>query len=223
LILFLAWFFYRSLFAAVFLIPLVIPYSRYRRRAKTDRRRERLTGQFKEALGSMLTSLRAGLSAENSVRETWKEMEFLYGGKSEICRELWKICQGMDSRIPLEELMMTFGEDSGIEVIREFAGTFAIAKRSGGNMAEIMNRTIQLLQDRVDVEKEISVLISARKLEQHIMDAAPFLIVGYIGITSKGFFEPLYHNAAGIAVMTACLIVYCAAYLLSEKITDIPV
>jgi tight adherence protein B len=73
----------------------------------------------------------------------------------------------------------------------------------------------------MDVENEINVLVSAKKMEQKIMDVVPFAIVLYIGATSKDFFEPLYHNATGIAVMSVCLVVYLAAYALSEKIVSI--
>ena len=55
------------------------------------------------------------------------------------------------------------------------------------------------------------------------MNLVPFLIISYISMTSTGFFDVLYHNAVGIAIMTVCLVVYVAAYRLSEKIVDIEV
>jgi len=223
LICFFAWFFYRSPAAVLFLIPLAIPYIRFRRKQKTEKYREQLTEQFKEALGSMLTAMKAGFSAENAVRETYEEMKFLYGAQSPICREFQKICRGLDSHVPLEQLMNDFGEYSRIEAIREFAQTFTIAKRSGGNMTEIMSRTVRILQDGMDVEKEINILVSARKLEQRIMNLVPFLIVGYVSVASRGFFTPLYHNPAGIFIMSICLAVYVTAFAISEKISAIPV
>ncbi len=80
-----------------------------------------------------------------------------------------------------------------------------------------------MIQNRIEVENEINVMISAKKLEQSIMDLVPFIIILYIGVTSKGFFDVLYHNPAGILIMTGCLVVYFAAFLLSEKIIRIRV
>ncbi len=88
-------------------------------------------------------------------------------------------------------------------------------------MTEILERTIALLQDRMETEKEIDLMISAKKLEQRIMDAVPFLIVFYVGITSRGFFDSLYHNFKGILIMTVCLAVYMVAFVWSEKIVEI--
>ena len=220
-LLFLAFFFYRSAWALLFLLPLLYPL--YRRRCAHVREREQkeLTGQFKEAMNSVLTALKAGYSPENAFRECWPEMAFLFGRRSPICRELRRIAQGLDSNVPLEQLLADLGERSALDDVREFAQIFAIAKRSGGNMTEILGRTIALLQERMEVEKEIGVMLSARRLEQRIMDAAPFGIVLYVGVTSRGFFDPLYHNPTGVAVMSVCLAVYLTAFVLSEKITAI--
>ncbi len=79
------------------------------------------------------------------------------------------------------------------------------------------------IQDRIDVEREISILVSSKRLEQLIMDVVPFGIIAYIGISSRGFFDVLYHNPTGIAVMTLCLAVYVAAFRLSERIIAIRV
>ena len=50
------------------------------------------------------------------------------------------------------------------------------------------------------------------------MDAAPFLIVFYIGVTSPGFFDVLYHSPEGVLFMTMCLAAYLGALVLSERI-----
>ena len=53
------------------------------------------------------------------------------------------------------------------------------------------------------------------------MDLVPFGIILYIDSTTPGFFDPLYHNIAGAALMTALLVVYVVAFLLGEKILKI--
>lgn len=66
-------------------------------------------------------------------------------------------------------------------------------------------------------------MISAKKMEQKIMNLVPFLIIFYIGTTSKGFFDVLYHNLVGVVVMTVCLVFYGAAWRFSKKIVEIEV
>ena len=105
----------------------------------------------------------------------------------------------------------------------QFADVFLTAKRSGGNMTEILAETADMIEQKMAVDREIDVLLSSRKLEQKIMNVVPFFIIFYISLTSKGFFDVLYHNPVGILIMTICMAVYLAAFLLSEKIVEIEV
>ena len=70
---------------------------------------------------------------------------------------------------------------------------------------------------------EIDTIISGRKMEQKVMVCIPLGIIMYLRITSNGFVNMLYGNAAGIIVMTLCLMVYVAAVYMAVKIVDIKV
>ena len=80
-----------------------------------------------------------------------------------------------------------------------------------------------MISEKIEVEKEIQVLLSAKRLEQNIMSVVPFAIICYVSAASGGYFEPLYTTSAGRIVMTVCLVVYAAAYILGRKITLIQV
>lgn len=216
-----AWLFYRSGTAALLLSPLAVPYSIYRR--KGDRKKENriLSGQFRELLESVNNALRAGDSPENAFREGYREMVYEYGEHAPISREMSRVAGGLDNRIPLEKLLDDFAGRAGTEEIREFAEVFRIAKRGGGNMTEILTRTSELIGQRLDVENEIYIMLGNRRLEQRIMDVTPFMIIFYIGITSPGFFDVLYHNPEGVLFMTLCLGAYMGALVFSEKILDV--
>ena len=66
-------------------------------------------------------------------------------------------------------------------------------------------------------------MIAAKRLEQNIMSVIPFAIVLYVGVTSKGYFDVLYTTSAGRVIMTVCLGVYGAAYIIGKKIIEIQV
>ncbi len=214
-------FFYRSLYPVPVCLPLLYPLYRRQENIQREKTRRALLFQFQEMAGSVMTALKAGYAAENAFGEAYREMCFLFGSDSEIAGALRVIRGGLLNHVPLETLLLQFGEKSGIEEILEFAEVFEIAKKNGGNLVEIMDRTAAQIRDRIEVEKEIDLLLSARKLEQRIMDVVPFAIVLYLQVTSAGFFDVLYHNPGGIAVMTGCLAVYLAAFRMSEKIVNI--
>lgn len=221
ILVFFAYFFYRSPLAIPFLLPVYFLYSKIRIRETDQKKRRELAYQFKDAVLTVSTNLKAGYSVENSFREAYGDMQNLYGKESGICQELHRIVTGLLSNITLEQLLSEFAKRSRVEDVKEFADVFAAAKRSGGNMVEIMERSAAMVSEKLEVEKEIDLLISARRMEQKIMNLVPFGIIFYISITSRGFFDPLYYNTAGIIVMTVCLLTYLGAILLSGRMVDI--
>ena len=179
--------------------------------------------QFKDLILSLSANQRAGYSIENAFREAYRDMEMLYGLKSPICQEVRHIILGLENNVVLEKLLYSLGVRSSQQDIMQFADVFLIAKRSGGNMTDILEKTAAVIEQKIETDKEIQLMISAKKMEQKIMNMVPFLIIFYIGTTSKGFFDVLYHNLIGIVIMTICLGFYGAAYLLSKRIVEIEV
>ena len=215
--------FYRSWWAFILLIPAVILYHRYNRKNIERERRQTLGLQFKDALISMTAALRAGFSVENSLTESWREMKVVYGEDSLICTEFTKIINEIKLGIPSEEAFSRFASRSGVEDIQTFASVFQIAKRSGGDLVEIIRKTSDDISAKIDTKNEIAVLVSSKKFEQKIMSFMPLGIILYIEISSPDLLEPLYGNLTGILIMTVCLAIYAASYFLSGKIMNIEV
>ncbi len=213
--------FYDSWLAALILSPIAIVWLIQQKRLAEQRRCRQVGIQFKDAIFSVLTSLKAGFSIENAFEEAKRDMELMYGTDSDISFYLSKITKGLKNSIPLERLIMGMGNETGNSDIQDFAQVFIIAKRTGGNLTEIIEKTIDAISAKLEVEKEIEVLLSAKRLEARIMNCVPFFIILYISLTSPGFFEALYHNLFGIVLMTLCMGVYCVSYFMSEKIVNI--
>ena len=118
----------------------------------------------------------------------------------------------------IEELMEELGRKSGVEQIGEFAQVFSIAKRSGGNVAGVIETTAQVIHRQIEAREEARTILSARRMEQRIMSLMPFCIVFYVKLGNPGYFDSLYHNLKGILVMSLCMGVYMVAWSLSERI-----
>ena len=215
--------FYDSWIAALLLSPLLVPFLKRERRLLLQKRR-RITGiRFKDAIRSVAASQRAGYSVENAFLEARNDMASLYGSDSEICKELDVIGKGIKNALTLEDMLHSFAQRTKHPDILEFADIFRVAKRGGGNMTQVIADTVKIISDKAEAERQIGVIIAAKRTESRLMEAVPLLIILYIGFTNNGFFEPLYHNPVGIAIMTVALAVYLAAYLMIETIVDIEV
>lgn len=223
IVLLLAYFFYRSWIAFFVILPLSVPIAISQKQEQLQRNRTEIGHEFRDCILSVSTSQKAGYSIENAFTAAGHDMKNLYGKGSLICMELDRIAKGLGNNIVMEKLLYDMGERSENPDIREFAQVFSVAKRSGGNMTEIMAETIDIIGKRIDVAKEIDVLISAKKMEARIMEIVPFGIIAYVGITNKGFFDPLYNNAAGIMLMSVCFVIYMASCGMIEKIIRIEI
>ena len=219
----IAYFFYNSVWSCLFLSPLFLLFLKEKKKELAKKRKQELNMQFKDAVLAVSANQKAGYSVENAFREAFRDMAMLYGSESYICKELRYIAKGLDNNIILEKMLYDFGLRSHVPDILQFADVFLIAKRNGGNMTEILSETAETIEQKIVVDKEIQVLLSSKKMEQKIMNMVPFLIIFYIDLTSRGFFDALYHNLAGVVIMTLCLIVYLTAFMISKKIVEIEV
>lgn len=213
--------FYNSLWPVMIGSIALFPFYKRERRKLLKKKQEKLTEYFKESLFAVLSALKAGYSVENAFVEAQKEMQFRFTEKNDMVRELMLLNRQVKNNIPIEQLLENFARKTYSDDIKDFADIFKLAKRSGGDMGEIMEHTISVITRRMEMRETIRLLSAAKKYEQDIMNMVPIGIIFYIRITNPGYFDSLYHNLFGITVMTAALFVYIGAYLLSEKILEI--
>ncbi len=219
----IAFIFYRSIIPFLICLPLFFKYRKIRELRLEEKRRRELSGQFRESILSVSNALNAGYSVENAFIEAYTDMDEMYGKDAVITQEYRIIAERLKNNEAIEYIISDMSKRSGIEDIRDFADVFAAAKRTGGDMTKIIKRASSNISEKMDVKREIETIMSSRKYEQRIMEIIPFAIIGYLGITSPGFLDTLYHNPAGIAVMTVCLGIYAAGFTMAEKIMKIEV
>lgn len=215
---FFAIFFYRSMIAILPMSVIGMFCFRSIRKRKIERTKKELTAQFRECILSVSASLRAGYAVENAFRECRRDMELLYGDGALICGELDYIRRGLDINIVLEELLTDLANRSDCPEIREFAQVFVLAKRNGGSMPNIIRGSAAVIGQKIELQQEITTMLSGKQMEQNIMKLMPFGILLYISVTNHGYFDVLYHNWQGAALMTGCLGVYLLAYIMGERI-----
>lgn len=217
----ISYFFYRSVVIGFLLSPLILVYLGEKKKQLCKKRKWDLNIQFKDALQSINGSLQAGYSMENAFSEAYRDMVEYHGPESIIAKEFLGIKICIRNNMPVEDLVEDMGKRSGVEDIKDFAGILRVGKQTGGNLHTLFENCMLVIEERISVRQEIQTLISAKCLESRIMSVIPFCIIFYVDVTSKGYFDALYGNAAGRILMTVCLIVYIFAVWLSQRIMEI--
>ncbi len=213
--------FYGAIPVGLLGLPALPFYLRQKTKEAGEQRRQKLLIEFRDLILSYSHSLKAGYSIENGFREGYKDLKWQYKEDDLIMEECRQIIGKMENKHSLEELITDLGVRSGVEEIIDFASVFSVAKKTGGNLPAIISDTGIKISDKLAVKEEIELMFAAKRFEQKIMNCIPLFMMSYIGLGTPGYFDPLYGNAAGIAIMTASLILYAAAYFLAQKIMEI--
>jgi len=218
----IAYLFYGSFYVSLVLAPLsALAYLRWKKGALIRERRWQLMVEFKDGMDSLLAALVAGYSMDHAVEEARKDLLLMYGKETLITEEFAHICHKLKLKIQLDDLLTDLGRRSQVEDIVTFAAIYSTARRSGGNLVQVMKRTANNIGEKMDIQREIMTMVAGKKMEANCMMVIPLLIVVYLNLFSPEFLAPLYGNLVGAAFMTACLILYGLAFLWSRKIMDI--
>lgn len=220
----LSYTFYRSMNVFVAMLPagaataIVLECKRLR-----EAQQLLLVHQFKESMVILSSALSSGFSMENAMEVSLEELTVIYGDNGLIVREFSSMVRQIRMNQSIEQALGDFAERSGLKDVQVLAEVFSVAKRSGGNLSEMMRHTAEVIRDKMQVQEEIRTLTASRQLEQRIMNLLPFLIVCYVECSSPGFFGQMYGTALGRLLMSICLAGYLAAYVLAKKILKIPI
>lgn len=216
LILLVSYLFYHSLIAILLMIPFYPVFLKIKAKRLLQQQKQELGQQFKETIAAVAAALNAGYSVENAWREAKTEMEQMYGAHALMVQELGHIQIHLSMNVALEELLNDFARRSDMEDVSSFCQVFFFAKRSGGDFIGIIRATADRIGQKIELQRQLMADLAARRLESQIMNIVPLVILLYLNLTSPGYFDVLYGNLTGICIMSVCLMLYLAAYALSE-------
>ena len=179
--------------------------------------------QFKEAIQSLSAALNVGYSVENALREVMKDLKGIYKKDARILRELTYMTRQLQMNVTSESVFEALAARTGDEDVLTFVTVFNMAKRSGGDTMEMIRNVVHQMSEKLDVEREIQTLMSAKKLELKVMSVIPFGMIAYLRLSFPEFLDVLYGNIIGVVIMTVCLGIYLVSYEMGRRMVEIEV
>lgn len=219
----LGYLFYKSIWGIILLGPVIYLYYIKKRNELIDKRKWQLNLEFRDAINSLSAALSAGYSAERAFMEAVKDLKNMYPQGAMIINEFNYISNQIQMNITVENALSDFANRCAVEDIISFTEVFKTAKRTGGEITQIIKFTSNLISDKLEIKREIMTMIAAKKFEATIMKFVPVGILCYLSISSPDLLKPLYHNPFGILIMTILLLIYLFTYRVIDKITAIEV
>ena len=147
--------------------------------------------QFLEALGLATRSLRAGYSLPAPFRLITEEME------PPVTEVFEEICQLSELGLSIEDALRRVGEDSPSADFRLFCSAMIIQLRSGGNVADLMDRLTIVIQNRIKIHRKVRILTAQAQFSKRILLALPFLLFLMLNVLNPEYMSTLYVTEAG--------------------------
>lgn len=213
--------FYKSIWVVLLFSPFGFVFLEYQRRILCKRRKWEFNQQFRQGILCLSAALNAGYSIENAFLEASHDLSLMYAEDADIIREFHWINRQLALNKNVEEALLELAQRTKVEDVESFAEIVQTAKRTGGNLMKVIRQTEKNIGEKIEVQRELETLISAKKLEANIMSVIPLGIIAYMWVSSPGFLDCLYHNFLGYMIMTVILAIYIGAYLAGKKIIDI--
>ncbi len=184
-------------------------------------KRHRRFGAFEkglpEALDLMVSGLRAGHSLLAAMALVARECPQPVGGEFKICfeeqnygLEMKAALENLITRVPLQDLKIT-------------ATAILIQKESGGNLAEVLDKTAYVIRERFRLKRQIMVHTAQGRLTGLILTLLPVVLGVGIYFVDPGMISILWHRDIGIKLMWAAAGLIVVGGFVIHKIVDIDV
>jgi tight adherence protein B len=182
----------------------------------------RLTKQrdlFAEQLPALIQELASAMRAGHSLVSGLTSMA---RSAPEPSRAEWtRVLADEQLGRPLEEAMEPLIRRMGSTDIRQVALVAALQQRTGGNMAEVLERVADSVRERQELRRELKALTAQARLSRWVVTALPLLVAGAIAVINPKYIEPLFTTSAGVTLLFICAGMLTCASLVMRAITNI--
>jgi tight adherence protein B len=172
-------------------------------KSRVRRRTQLFEKQLVHALDLASRSLRAGHPLLGSFHLIAEELD------APVSTVFADICQQHTLGIGLEDAVERVALNSTSEDMRLFATCIAIQVRSGGNLADMMDRLAFVMRERVRLSRRIRVLSAQTHFSKNILAALPVALFAIMNLANPEYAATLYTTEAGsmlLGIATACVI-----------------
>jgi tight adherence protein B len=184
---------------------------------KRGRRFNSFVKGLPEALDLMVSGLRAGNSLLAAMALVARECGEPVGTEFKVCFEEQNY--GLEMKEALENLVIRVP----IQDLKMVCTAIMIQKESGGNLAEVLDKTSYIIRDRFRLKRQIMVHTAQGRLTGLILSLLPVVLGIGIYFVDPGMISILWHRKIGIEMLWGAAGLTLLGGVVIWKIVDIDV
>lgn len=181
------------------------------------KRLKRFDLQLVDTLVGMSNALKAGFSITQAFESVAKN------GENPIAQEFDVFLQQTRVGANFSDALDSLEKRVGSQDLTLVVQAIETARKTGGNLTEVLERISATIRERMRIENRIRTLTAQGRLQGIVVGAMPAIIAAALTIIDPGIMLPFLHSAIGIAVIIAVAILVLCGALLIRKIVNIDV
>ena len=200
-----------ALGAAVALAPYVYLY------ITREVRFSKFADLLPEAVDLMSRGLRAGHSIQAVLEMVGNEIA------DPIGVEFRALHKEQTLGLPIRDAMMGLVDRVPIDDMRFLATAILLQKESGGNLAQILDKTAAVIRERARLRGQLRIYTAQGRITGWILGFAPFLMFGLLYLVNRDYEKTLFTDPLGLKMVYFGLGMMVIGILAIRKIIDIKV
>ena len=158
---------------------------------KAGRRLKAFDAGLADAIDMMARALRAGHSMTASINVVAEQ------SLEPVRSEFSEVFKQQNFGLPLRDAMEQMTERVPSQDLRVLVTGILVQKETGGNLAEILDRTSQTIRDRLKIQGEIRTHTAQGRMTGYILCALPIVMLVVINFLNPGYSRVLVENPTG--------------------------
>jgi tight adherence protein B len=176
-----------------------------------------IDGQVPDMLAMAAGAMSAGASLMSALESVARDGPTPI--RVELDMMLREVRLGIDLDLALNHLAARVKSEEMVMV----AAAIKIARESGGNLSESLEKLSRTARDRQNMEKKILALTAQGRMQAMAMAALPFLLLYALFQLDPVAMAPMFHTVAGWVVFIGVCFWITAGYKIIGKIMDIDI
>jgi tight adherence protein B len=136
-------------------------------------------------------------------------------------REWGRVVADEQLGIPLEDALEPLAERMGSEDIGQVALVAALHTRTGGNMAEVLERVADSVRERGELRRELRALTAQARLSRIVVTMLPVLVGLAVTAINPDYEKPLFNTTPGVILLVLAIVLVTLGSLWMRSITRI--